>query len=111
MELDVPQLPGRGASSDCSRVWQRKGVPGAVPTHILGGFPQDVPHAAAVAQAVVEDGDDAHEQRVTGTFPLLWLSFWGGEQGKGSEHSRAPEPGTGMVPAAVAVTQEQLLLL
>lgn len=111
MELDVPQLPGRGASSDCSRVWQRKEVPGAVPTHILGGFPQDVPHAAAVAQAVVEDGDDAHEQRVTGTFPLLWLSFWGGEQGKGSEHSRAPEPGSGMVPAAVAVTQEQLLLL
>lgn len=64
----------------------RRKMPSAVPTHILGGFPQDVPHAATIAQAVVEDRDNAHEQSVTGTFPLLWVSFWGGEQSKGSEH-------------------------
>lgn len=92
MELDVSQLPGKGSSSDCSRVQQEKEVPGAVPTHILGGFPQDVPHAAAVAQAVVEHGDNAHEQRVTGTFPLLWVSLWGGEQSRGSEHRHSTTP-------------------
>lgn len=65
---------------------------GAVPTHVLGGFPQDVPDAAAVAQAVVEHGDNAHEQSVTSTFPLLRVSFWGGEQGKDSGHRQGPTP-------------------
>lgn len=42
-------------------------------THVFGGLAQDVPHAAAVAQPVVHDGDDAHEQGVTGPLRAVWL--------------------------------------
>lgn len=36
-------------------------------THLGAGWPQDVSDAAAVAQAVVEGGNDAHHQGVAGT--------------------------------------------
>lgn len=38
MELDVSQLPGKGSSSDCSRVQQEKEVPVLSPLTSLEGF-------------------------------------------------------------------------
>lgn len=39
----------------------------AVLTHILGWLPENVTHAPSVPQAVIQDSDNAHEQRVAGT--------------------------------------------
>lgn len=72
-----------------AQMQQEDGLPCAAQTHILGRLPQDVPHAAAVPQPMVQHRDDAHEQRVAGAFPLLRLCFWDtgeGNESKDSEH-------------------------
>lgn len=73
---DQAALPGRDLRQDprswCqARAWPR-GCGGAG-AHVLGGLAEDVAHTAAIAQPVVHDGDDAHEQGVTGPLRAVQL--------------------------------------
>lgn len=42
-------------------------------THIFGGLAEDITHATTIAQSMVHDGNDAHEQSVTGPLSAVWL--------------------------------------
>lgn len=78
IELEVSQFPGREGSCtavNTAGLSRRKGSPRTAQTHILRWLPQNVTHAPAVPQAMVQDSDNAHEQRVTGTFPLVSICF------------------------------------
>lgn len=73
--VTVSREGGQLRSGKRSGTWQKKGVPHAAQTHILRRLPQNVTHAPSVPQAVVQDSDDAHEQRVAGALPLVSLCF------------------------------------
>lgn len=46
---------------------------GAGDAHVFGGLAENVAHATTIAQPVVHDGDDAHQQRVAGPLCALQL--------------------------------------
>lgn len=45
-------------------------------TYIFGGLAEDVTHAATIAQPVVHNSDNAHQESVTGPLCAVWLLLY-----------------------------------